>query len=331
MAENVTNKDHRIIIELSEKIDRAGDLKEEIEDSGVKREKYKNVKFDSKHKYFPYGAMLQELGEEARTPTFKKGLILFLYLFLIYASLFASPAGAVFVLDYLDVFAYSRFLDEAVFALAIIGAYIVVFAVFLLSFKKCKRKLRAGLDKRKRKRLLKRRKERLSKALDDSRRMIREYEAGFAEKIEAADKRIEEAQKELSALEEDFAKNATVPLKFIPEIQRVKSYFDERRAETIKEALNLLVAEKREEEHFEDLMEMLKRHLSTLENLEEEFSTVEEYQKTLAEHTLKEDREKQRKAQKGEREKEIDRERRQKKKTRKGKKEAQKRIKKMYY
>jgi len=237
----------------------------------------------------------------------------------------------VFVLDYLDIFAYSRFLEEATFGLVIIAAYVVVVAVVLLTFKKCKRKLRAGMDKRKRKRLLKRRKEKLGKALDDSRRMIREYEAAFAEKIEAADQRIEKAQEELSALEEDFARNAFVPIKFIPEIQRVKSYFDERRAETIKEALNLLVTEKREEEHFEHLMEMLKRHLSTLENLEEEFSTVEKYQKTLAEKTLREEREKRREEQMGEREKELARERRQRKKSKKGKKEAQKHIKRKYY
>ncbi len=331
MAENAMNKDHRTIIELAEKIDRAGDLKEEIKDLGVKREKYKNVKFDSKHKYFPYGAMLGEIKEEGERRTFKKVLVLFLYMLLIYAALFALPAGAAFVLDYLDIFAYRRFLDEALFAVIIIAVYVLVVVIFLFTFKRCARKLRAGLDKRKKKRLLKRRKERLSKALDDSRRMIREYEAAFAEKIEAADKRIEEAQKELAALEEEFAQNAKVPLKFIPEIQRVKSYFDERRADTIKEALNLLVAEMREEEHFTDLMEILKQHLATLETLEGEFSTVEKYQKTLADKTLQEEREKRRATQKGEREKELARERRERKKTRKGKKQERKRIKKMYY
>lgn len=328
MADETLNKDHRIINELSEKINRAGDLKEEIEDLTVKREKYRNVKFSSEHKFFPYGALMLELDEDVRKRTFGKSFFLFLYLLLTYAALFALPAAAVFVMDYLELFAYSRFLEELVFTIMIIGAYAVVVAVFLLTFKKHRWRLIRGLEKRKRKRLIKKRKEKLGNAMDESRRMIKEYEAAFAEKIEDADERMKKAQEELSALEKEFAQNATVPLKFIPEIRRVKSYFDEKRADTIKEALNLLVAEKREEERFNHLMAMLKKHLSSLEHLGEEFASVQQYQKTLAERSLREDREKEREAKMQKSAEELPREGKNQKKS---KKEKQKHIKRKYY
>jgi len=285
------NKDYQAIVDLTQTIEEAEDLRKEIADLTEKKRKWESVTFDSKHKFFPYGQILRLLESEAYKQTFSKKFVHAAYTVLTYAVLFALPIGVVYLLDALGVYAYDPFFTEVSHWIGLGVFYVLLIVVTGLTAKKLFLRIGEGIDKRRYNRLFKKRKQNVADALDKSRAMIKEYKNDFLEKAQEAGETIENKTKKLDKLQEKILQNAQIPTKYVEHISAIREYFEDHRAETTKEAINLFAFESAQEAHHQKLIETLEKQNQTLSEMSEDFDKMSTLQRRLADKQAKEERE----------------------------------------
>ncbi len=325
------NKDYQAIVDLTHTIEEADNLREEIADLKEKKSKWEQVTFDSKHKFFPYGQILNLLENEAYKPTFLKRLVHVLYTVFAYLLVLAVPVGVIYLLDVLDVYAYAPFFEELSHWIGLGVVYVLLLVFVAVTAKRLFRRLGEGIDRRRYNRRFKRRKQSVSDALDKSRAMIKEYKNNFLEKAQEAAELIESKTKKLEKLQAEILENSQIPNKYVEHIGAIREYFEDHRAETTKEAINLFAFETAQEAHNKEIVETLQKQHETLLNMSEDFGQMSTLQKRLSEKQAMEERERVREEELRKKREEFEKEEaRRKRKDKKARKQGQKEIKNKY-
>ncbi|MFW5895003.1 MAG: hypothetical protein ACOCU0_03635 [Bacillota bacterium] len=281
-----TNKEYKSITALEKTINEAEKTRAKLEALNAKKEKLENVSMTPEHKYFTYGKTLRQLEKDGYKPTFLKVLVHAFYLLVPYGLLFGAPIIGIYLLDRYNHLDSDRFWTDSAFQFILAGIYAVLLVITVLTIFKVSRKIWGGQTKRRFNRLRTSRYDVLRETLEESEKEIGHFNDIIESRIASLNQDIEVVDKKLQEYHQKIEDNTMVPKKFIPSINAIRAYFEEGRVKNIKDAVNLLVQEKREDQRFTALQEKLDQQITELQALKDVMLSIETLEQKISEKPL---------------------------------------------
>ncbi len=275
------NKDYKAITDLRQTIEESNELSDKVDELAQRIKKLKEIKLSPSHKHFPYGRMLEEKRQFMAQRRFTGTLLRYFIVLLIYAVLLFLPAALVFTLDYLFIMPADRLFEDMYYGLLIVVSYIALLLLLFFTFKKTEAMIARLQYRIKGNRYDKKNKADFDEAFTKSKDIIADYEKNIKSDIKALENDFETYQNELTMKQRTIENNAQIPKKFIREVNRLLAYFEERRVDTIKEAINLLVREQREETFHDRVIETLERQIDSVASLKDNLNLLSDIRDTL--------------------------------------------------
>lgn len=278
-----TNKEYNSITSLEKTINEAEKTRAKLETLKSKKEKLENVSMSPEHKYFAYGKTLKQLDEDGYKTTVLKVLVHALYLLVPYGLLFGAPIIGIYLLDRYNYLNSDLFWTNSAYQFILAGIYAVLVVITVLTIFKVSRRLWKGQTKRRFNRLMASRHALLTESLEESEKEIAHFNGIIESRIEALDNDIEVVDKKLQEYHQKIEDNTMVPKKFIPDINAIRAYFEEGRVKTIKDAINLLVDERRQDERFAAIKNALEHQINELGALKDVMVSIESLEQKISE------------------------------------------------
>ena len=289
MLEN--NKEYQAITSLEKTIEEADKTRNELEALKSKRQKIENVSMNPEHKFFPYGQTLNKLDEDGRKRTFLKVLMHAVYILIPYGILFALPLAGIYLLDMYNIINMDLFYTNSAYQFVLAGIYAVVIVITVLTVFKYSRWIWRGQTKRRFNRLRSARHGQLSDTFEESESQIRRFEETLESRVESLNKDIESLDEKLQKYHKKIEDNTMVPRKFIPDIKKIAGYFEDNRVKNIKDAINLHVAEKRQDRMFEDIREAMDKQAAELSSLKDVMQSIKSIEQKISERPVQTEKE----------------------------------------
>ncbi|MFW5894948.1 MAG: hypothetical protein ACOCU0_03355 [Bacillota bacterium] len=278
-----TNKEYQSIISLEKTIHEAEKTREKLETLTDKKEKLENVSMNPEHRYFSYGKTLNQLEKDGVKSTILKVLTHAVYLLVPYGLLFGAPIIGIYLLDRYNYLNSDLFWTDSAYQFILAGIYAVLVVITVLTVFKVSRRLWRGQTKRRFNRLRTSRYALLTETLEESEKEIEHLNKIIASRIQALENDIEVVEKKLGEHHQKIEDNTMVPKKFIPDINAIRAYFEEGRVKNIKDAINLLVDERRQDERFTVIKNALEYQLNELKALKDVMVSIESLEQKISE------------------------------------------------
>ncbi|MFW6299114.1 MAG: hypothetical protein ACOC14_05480 [Bacillota bacterium] len=281
-----TNKEYQSITALEKTINEAEKTRAKLATLNARKAKLENVSMTPEHKYFAYGKTLRQLENDGYKKTFLKILLHAVYLLVPYGLLFAAPIIGIYVLDRYNILDRDLFWTDSAYQFILAGIYAVLLVITVLTIFKVSRKIWKGQTKRRLNRLRASRHTLLTETLEESEKEIAHFNGIIESRIESLDQDIEALDKKLQEYHQKIEDNTMVPKKFIPDINAIRAYFEEGRVENIKDAINLLVHERREDQKFAALEKNLEQQINELKALKDVMMSIETLEQKISEKPI---------------------------------------------
>ncbi|MFU8786207.1 MAG: hypothetical protein ACNA7U_03090 [Candidatus Izemoplasmataceae bacterium] len=265
-----TNKDYNALKELVLHIHEATALQINIDKKNEQINDLKQVNIDFNHPEFPYYKAKNTLEETIQKTTILKvitAMVLNSTIGIIFASI---PLIISYNLATNDIIAPG---NERLFIIGSIILGVIIFVVLMLVIPK---KLWTLQTKIKRIILVKKSEPKIEQAKEAAIKLVEAYHGKIQDKIVMLQKGIKLDEKELSKHQQKIEKSTILHQKYYKHIDLIFDYFDTNRAETVKEAINLLENERKQDFYFERLLYALKHKDLTVDQLKDSEFNINE-------------------------------------------------------
>ncbi len=284
-----TNKEYKAITALKKTISNAEATQSRLDELKQKKEKLENVTMNPEHKFFPYGQTLLQIDKDGQRSTVLKIIVHTLYLLVPYGLLFILPLIAIYGMDRFDLLDMDLFFTESSYQFVLIGVYAALMVITVLTVFKYSKRIWRGQTKRRFNRVRASMHDKLSESLEESESQIKDFNDILQARIEALNKDIEALNEKLVTLHQKIEDNTMVPKKFIPDIPIILEYFEDNRVKNIKDAINLLISERRQNQMFETIQANQDEQTQTLKELVEVMRSIESFEQKIAEQPVQQE------------------------------------------
>ena len=255
------NESYEQLLKLTETIKKAESLRESIAEKEALIAKLEGINIDYTYEDLPYKKAVDALEKRSNQDTSLQMFRAFFYTFIVALIIGAIPSLIVIGLERMDLM-LTAIEDYALYIG--LGLSLVVFAVMFKVFMK---RIKQRVHKRYKKRVVKRGQKKLLQVKQTAEKMADAYTSQIKDKLRVLRRALEEDFTNLKGHERKLMADALVPEHMLPKLPEIAEYIIDHRAESIKEAINLMVKEAREQFYFERLLYGLRNKEVPLEKV----------------------------------------------------------------
>ncbi len=242
------NVSYEQLLKMTETIQKAEALRASVAEKEALIKKLESVKIDYTYHELPYKKAIDDLETKSNADTFMQRFRAFLYTALISLLIGGVPYGIYSLLEPLDLI--PGLIENYALFIAL-GLSAVTFVLMYLFFRK---RFKSRVHMFYKKRVHKRGQKKLIDVKKTAEKMADAYQSQIHDKLRVLKRALEEDFTNLKGHERKLMQDALVPEHMLPRLPKIAEYIIDHRAESIKEAINLMVKEEREQFYFERLL-----------------------------------------------------------------------------